>query len=311
VGERPFFVVGCPRSGTTLLKHMLEGHPRLAIPYESHFVVAQAPSSGPVGLARRPAPSVDTILAHPCVQRWDVAPEILRARVAAAAPTTYPDLVAAVFEAYAAAHEKPRWGDKTPGYVMHLPLLERMFPDAQFVHVVRDGREVAVSLAERPWGPASAIAGAFWWRTKAGRGVRDGRRLGRDRYCELRLEDLVDAPEEQLRRVCEFLGEEYTPAMLDYGDRVAGSDEEDDPEATIHLASGPTPGLRDWRTGRPPREAHAVESVCAPLLARLGYLPGTRTATGLAYAWAVRIRDLPGRVPVELRLRRSPAIRKV
>lgn len=306
--ERPFFVVGCPRSGTTLLKHMLDAHPRLAVPYESHFLVAQAPRRS---LRRRPEATVETILAHPAVRRWSVDPDAVRAQVAAIAPSDFASLARAVFEAYARAQSKPRWGDKTPGYVTHLPLLDRIFPDALFVHVIRDGREVAVSLAERPWGPRSAIAGAFWWRTKTGAGVRDGRPLPPSRYLEVRHEDLVATPEAALRRICRFLGEEYWPSMHEYGAGVALAEEPGDPAGTAHLSKPPTAGLRDWKAGRSERETAAIESVCAPLLDRLGYGPAPRRAAALAFAWAVRLRDLPGRVPVEARLRLRPTMRRV
>jgi hypothetical protein len=216
-----------------------------------------------------------------------------------------------VFAAYAESRGKPRWGDKTPGYVTHLPQLSRLFPDAQFVHVVRDGRAVAVSLGERPWGPASAIAGAFWWRTKAGRGRRDGRALPSDRYLEVRHEDLLADPAAELARVCAFLGAEYSPEMLEYRDRVELADEPDDPAGTRHLRKEPTAGLRDWTAGRSPREVDAIGSVCAPLLREFGYEAPRRTARGLAWAWAVRVRDFPSRIPVELKRRWRPDERKV
>jgi hypothetical protein len=262
-------------------------------------------------LRRQPPATIDTILAHPSVARWDVDPDEVRAHVAAVRPTTYADLVRAVFSAYAASRGKPRWGDKTPGYVTHLPQLRALFPDAKFVHVVRDGRAVAVSLGERPWGPASAIAGAFWWRTKAGRGRRDGLALPSDRYLEVRHEDLLADPAAELARVCAFLGEEYSPAMLEYRDRVELADEPDDPAGTRHLRKEPTPGLRDWTAGRSPREVDAIDSVCAPLLREFGYEAPRRTARGLAWAWAVRVRDFPSRIPVELRRRWKPVERKV
>jgi hypothetical protein len=300
-GERPFFVVGCPRSGTTLLKSMLDAHPRLAIPYESHFLVGQGPHQR--WWRRKPVATVDTILAHPCVRRWNLDPARARAAVAAAHPESFSELSATLFDLYAADRGKQRWGDKTPGYVTYIPVIDRLFPTAQFIHIVRDGREVAVSLSERGWGPASPIAGAFWWRRKTQAGLRAGRALAPGRYLEVHLEDLVGDPEGELRRICAFLDEDYAPQMLDYPDRVEAPWE--DPAATAHLNKAPTANLRDWRTGRTPVEREAIDSVCAPLLAELGYERVARSARGIAYAYAIRLRDLPGRIPVEIRLRRS------
>lgn len=290
-GERsePFFIVGCPRSGTTLLRLMVDGHSRLAVPPESHFIVAL---STPRRLRRvlRPA-TVDDVLPYLSARDWDVSHDDVRAAVAQAAPRSYAALVATVFSTYAAARGKPRWGDKTPRYVDHLARLAELFPDARFIHLIRDGREVAASLAERRWGPQSAVLNAFVWRRAIHRGRGAARGLG-GRYMEVRYEDLVADAEAQLRRICDFLGEAYEPEMLAYssGDRagrVAGS------TGSSHLAKPPTAGLRDWRAGLTPLEQRGVEAVCREALARLGYPLAVASPTGAAYAWA----SLAARVP--------------
>src|SRR4051794_27962840 len=125
------FVVGCSRSGTTLLRALLDAHPLLAVPPESHFAVA---------------PRLRRLGRDPWFRLWGIEPPDLRGLDVA-------DAVRAVFAAYAAAQGKPRYADKTPHYVSHLPLLAERFPEARFVHVVRDGRDVALSLLEVPWGP--------------------------------------------------------------------------------------------------------------------------------------------------------------
>src|SRR5205807_5792933 len=95
---------------------------------------------------------------------WSLPADTIRKFVARRSPANYPELVDAVFAAFAQSQGKPRWGDKTPNNVLHLPLLSRLFPDAQFVHIVRDGREVAASLAEQSWWRSSAGEAARWWR---------------------------------------------------------------------------------------------------------------------------------------------------
>jgi Sulfotransferase family len=301
---RPFFIVGSPRSGTTLLRQMLDGHPRLAIPDESHFVVGLAPR----WWRRRRAVTVDDVLAHPRVARWDVPPDELRAGAAVTDDAGFAEVVGAVFGAYASAHGKARWGDKTPGYVTHLPFLADLFPDSQFVHVLRDGREVAASLADWSWGPPSAVSGAFWWVHKVQAGRRAGRRLPADRYLEVRLEDLIADPEATLREVCRFLGEEYDPALLDYPDRVAAAGP--GPAQERHLVAPPTPGLRAWRDGLPNRAQEAVEQVCRRTLADLGYPVPPRRRQAWPYAVAVRARDLVVTAPAALRARLSPETRE-
>lgn len=302
---RPFFIIGSPRSGTTLLRYMLQMHPRIAIPRESHFVVGLAPRRI---LWKRPhRASVDDILDHHWVRTWDFDRDVARRYVEQISPQTYPELVSAVFTAYAAAHDKERWGDKTPGFASHVPLLAGMFGDAQFIHVIRDGRETAASLAERAFGPRTAIAGAFWWRRRVRRARVTGRKLGSDRYYELRLEDLIAAPELSLREVCEFLGEDYTPEMLDYWKRAQqrglGGD------AVMHLTKPPTPGLRDWKRGLTPLEQRGVEAVCYRTLREFGYASGRWTLSGHIYAWIVWLQDLARSGPRALRARLSPTTR--
>ena len=222
------------------------------MPPESHFIPRLAPRN-------RDTPfDLERILEHPQIRSWDVDADKVRATAAEQHATSFAEAVDALFTTYARQEGKPRWGDKTPGYVEHLPQLASLFPTATFVHVIRDGREVATSLAELPWGPASPIAGAFWWRRKVRSGRRSGARLGRHRYHELRLEDLVRDPEGELRRLCAFIGEEFDPAMLDY---PQSADEwMRRPQETYmafthpHLTKPPTAGLRDWRRG-PQRSA--------------------------------------------------------
>jgi hypothetical protein len=305
VSDAPFFVVGCPRSGTTLLRVMLHSHPRLAVPPESHFIVGLAPR--PLRIRHRRPVTVDDIISHEKFREWDVDPAVVRAQVEAEQPADFAALIDAVFKAYAAAHGKERWGDKTPGYVSYMPMLARLFPDARFVHIVRDGREAAVSMAEWRWGPRTAIAGAFWWRRKVAVGRRDGRRLGATRYHELRYEDLVADPEKQLRSVCAFLGETYAPEMLEYPDRMARTPLKRQEE---HLTRPPTAGLRDWRAGRSPLEQRAIETVCRRRLADFGYPTSTRRSpVALAYAWLVRAAELARTGPAALRVRLSPQTR--
>ena len=307
VTAAPFFVVGCARSGTTLLRLMLDSHPRLAVPPESHFIPRLAPSD-----LNRPF-DVERILEHPQVRLWDVDGDDVRATAAELHATTYAQQVDALFTTYARSEGKLRWADKTPGYVEHLPQLAALFPTARFVHLIRDGREVATSLAEWPWGPASPIAGAFWWRRKVRAGRRAGALLGPERYLELRLEDLVHDPEGELRRLCAFISEEFDAAMLDYP-RTAEEWMRRPQETYMafthpHLTKPPTAGLRDWRRGLSGSDQEAIEAACAPLLRELGYATTTTRRVALVRAYRLRyqsaLRTLHRDIAARLRPRTS------
>ena len=266
LSRAPFFIVGCPRSGTTLLRR---------------------------------TDDLEAILAYSTFPRMNLEPEEVRRRVREAAPRDYAALVRLVMGMYAEQQGKPRWGDKTPRYVDHVALLARWLPDALFVHVIRDGRDVAASLRESSGSPIASAA--LFWRRRVELGRRAGSRLGPSRYLETRLEDLVAAPEAELTRICRHLGEEFHPSMLTGGrelDAAALSYRE------RHLRSPPTPGLRDWRAGLTAVEQRQAEEVCRPLLLRLGYPVGGRPSRAVAVgAHATRAVDVVSRAPAFVRRR--------
>jgi hypothetical protein len=184
------------------------------------------------------------------------------------------EAIGAVFEVYAEHEGKPRWGDKTPLYMQHLPLLEHLFPDAIWIHLVRDGRDAALSFLELPAGfsgktwaqPRTAAQFAARWRTE----ILSARRLGAhvdDRYLELRYEDLVTEPERELRRICERAGLQWEPTMLDH---TGVSKVAEMPEHR-NIALPPTAGLRDWRSQMKREDALAFEQVAGDVLQNAGY----------------------------------------
>jgi hypothetical protein len=311
VREAPFFVVGAARSGTTLLRVMLDGHSRLALPEESDFVVTLLARR--LRLRHRPGPALEAILRNPRFKLWALDPVFTRAAVVAHGPADFPDVVRAVFSIYARSQGKARWGDKTPDYVLHMGRLARLFPDARFLHVIRDGREVAVACADYGWVP-TPVSGAYGWRRRVARGERAGRRLGPDRYLKVHLEQLIAAPEAVLARICEFLDERYEPAMLDYPATVESRypRKASSPQHR-HLVRPPTEGLRDWRAGLSPRRQRQVEAACGRWLGHLGYSRvWSPTARSQAQAFVIRLRDTARfSVPHRARLWLHPTERRV
>jgi len=266
----PLLLLGVRRSGTTLLRVMLDRHSQLAVPDESYFVPQ---------LARRhrgavdPAAFLDDLRRLPTLREWGVSPDHVAPRLRAG--MSVGEAIGAVYATYAAGRGKERWGDKTPMYMEHLPLLERLWPDARYVHLIRDGRDAAASFLSMPEGlvtrtwahPRSAADFACQWHreVRAARGL--GGRVGPARYLELRYEELVRRPDDELRRICELASLPYEDAMLDYVGKV-------DLSAKPHqqsLAKPPTPGLRNWRDDLSRADALAFEEVAGDLLAELGY----------------------------------------
>lgn len=210
------FIVGAPRSGTTLLRLMCDAHPELCIPPETGFLPAAA---GLRGRGERLRQSFFEVVTG--THTWEDA-NIPRAQFAAALREVEPFTVAeglrAFYRTYAARFGKSRWGDKTPLYCLHMDLVEGLLPEARFVHLIRDGRDVALSLRGLWFSPGDSVEElARHWHAW----VREARRLGRRRcyYMEVRYEDLIaDAPA-VLRRICDFAGLDYDPAMERYYER--------------------------------------------------------------------------------------------
>jgi hypothetical protein len=265
----PLIILGVGRSGTTLLRVMLDRHSELAIPYETFFVPQLAHRHG-----RRPQLDafLDDLGRLRTLYDWGIRPEDVGPRLREGMTTS--EAIATIFETYAERHGKPRWGDKTPLYMQQLPLLERLFPDATWVHLVRDGRDAALSFLELPEGfsgktwalPRTVPQFAARWRSE----ILPARRLGRHaggRYLELRYEDLVAEPEGELHRICEHGSLPWEPGMLDHT-RV--SDAANMPEHR-NLAQPPTPGLRDWRSQMSREDALGFEQVAGDVLRSSGY----------------------------------------
>jgi LPS sulfotransferase NodH len=284
VAGPPVIVLGVSRSGTTLLKEMLDAGSTLAIPSESYFIPQLWDRHG----AR---PRTEAILEDlgrlARVREWGVAVDEVRGRLPADA--SFAAVIEAVYGSYAAARGKERFGDKTPTYMQHLELLERVFPGAQYVHIVRDGRDAALSflaMRRRPrfnWARPRGVAGfACAWRREVMGARRLGQTLGPARYHELRYEDLVADPGRRLGEVCEFLGLDLEPAMLDYHRHVDAARLQDHPR----LAEPPTPGARRWQDQMRSTDVARFEAVAGDLLQELGYEQAGSRASPLARARA-------------------------
>jgi hypothetical protein len=272
---------------------MLDRNPALAVPDESYFVPQ---------LARRHRGTVDVDAFLDDLRRlqtlveWGLSPDEVARRLHPGMRSG--EAIAAVFETYAAERGKSRWGDKTPLYMQYLPLLDGLFSAARYVHLVRDGRDAAVSfLSVAPgimtegWGhPRDAAGFACQWATEVRAARALGARVGHDRYLEVRYETLVAGPEAELRRICSFAALEYDDGMLAYVGRTDSARK----EHQQRLGEPPRVGVRDWRTEMAPTDVAAFERVAGDLLHELGYEATTgghdarRLAAYRAKTWAWR-----------------------
>lgn len=175
---------------------------------------------------------------------------------------------------HAELSERPcvRWGDKTPDNTFYLDAIRGVFPEAQFIHIVRDGCDVAYSYVDTGMFPTEREAAGAWLDM-----VRRGRLFCRsfpDCCLEVRYEEFVTRPEQIVRNVCGFLGVEYSPAMLDSGDVAATMG---DVSALEHHSKVRSPIRTDsigkGRRGFTGEQKKAVQKIIGSDLAELGYDP--------------------------------------
>lgn len=277
--QDPVFVVGCPRSGTALLRDLLRAHPRLSFPQESHFIPSFHRAFGDPRDEAGAIARAQILLGLSWVRRWDLG--LVPADFAAC--RSYAAIVERMYAAWLAREGKSRWGDKTPQYVREIPALAAIFPSARFVHIVRDGRDVALSLLRAPFGPENLGTAAVYWSALVRAGRRDGAALGAARYREIRYEDLLADPGTVLGSLLEFLGE----APLEGTPRIDRLERDERPAifGARSAARGAAAGVVSssdvvvanagkWRHDLDPRGRVLFESIAGDLLAELGYETG-------------------------------------
>src|SRR5262245_55993523 len=200
-----------------MLQLMLHAHPRIAIPPENRFVLAAVRRRRSWGDLRDPANRrrFAEWLTHD--KRTNFADLELDADVVIQeivdGATTLGSAMGIVFRAYARRFGRPRWGDKRPAYLLNLDVLLRMFPDAQVIHIIRDGRDCVASMNETPWHRGGVRKAVALWCQGMDAGWRAARTLPPDAYHELYYERLVADPVGEMEAICRFLDEEYVPGM--------------------------------------------------------------------------------------------------
>jgi ABC-type multidrug transport system fused ATPase/permease subunit len=264
----PFvFLVGCPGSGVSLIKQMIERHPMLAVADDTNFIPTVLKDSG----AKSDVPLTDDL-----VDRSRTFPNFDRLGLdnvevykAGGMSETYSEFVTNLYNIFARKQDKELVAVKAPVYCRDIRLLNDLFPWARYIHVVRDGRDVAMSVLERATRLKEAIAAtnvetvpigasALWWKTMVETARRDGNRLGAPFYLEVRFEDLVDQPETVIQRIASFLEMSDTSSMTA-------------PMLGFASLDSVSNGFQDWRSQMRRNDVALFEALAGELLASLGY----------------------------------------
>ena len=214
-------VVGAARSGTTLLRFMLDSHSELAIPPETGFLPELVKIDPAVKnwhetvlqcLSQTPRES-------PTWPDFQISVEEMRLALAGVPHGNAGEAARQFYRLYAKRFGKKRFGDKTPAYCRSMQAIEMLLPEAAFIHLIRDGRDVACSLRPLWFSPGQD------WKVLAQRwcdDVNQARQAGRNckRYLEIHYEALLESPELTLRKICEHVKLRFEPAMLNYFERA-------------------------------------------------------------------------------------------
>ncbi len=289
------FIVGHGRSGTTLLRLMLDAHPALAIPPETQFIPQLIDAS------KRPGSPAENVISELVNHRrfgdFGFTAEEIRENFGKLEPFSITEALRYFYRTYAERQGKPRWGDKSPGYGWTMHRVDRVVPEARFIHLIRDGRDVTLSLLAKHEDAPPPKRQARHWRGR----VKKTRKMGQvvRHYTELRYEDLITDPEPQLRRICDFIRLDFDPAMLRYYERAEErmSEIKRDMDPGTELTSNRRRGVVTaerrvgihkltaepprtdrigvWRTEMKPEDLEVFEREAGPLLAELGYELGS------------------------------------
>jgi hypothetical protein len=298
--EAPIFIVGASRSGTTLLKNLLNRHPRISICGETHFhhyVYQRRRAFGDLSDPKNRKRVVDEYLALKRL-RFVSDRAALREKLLLEG-TSYQAMFTSFVKYHADSQGKVRWGEKTPQHALFSETLCDWYPQGTILHMIRDPRDVVASMQRMKWAADSVVQNARKW-LKCNLAVE--RCSHRPQYMAVRYETLVSQPEQELARICERLGEEYLPSMLEPQEDTVSPPPR--PWSVRAQQAITTDRMNEWRETLTEEEVSQIEWVIGPQMETFGYEraldPPSRLtiARGVGFALfdtvCTRLTQLPG-----------------
>jgi Sulfotransferase family len=276
----PVFIVGAPRSGTTLLRRILNRHPALAVCEEIRFfeeIYARRSAFGALDTLDGRERFVRQLLLTARVRQQGSDLEKLRGQLMEQG-TGYREVFRCILQFYADSQGKSRCGDKSPMNAFVTETLCEWYPGAPIIHLVRDPRDVVASLQRMSWAPKSIVNNAFFW-VRFNQGAE--RSQHRPEYLRVHYERLVEDPERELIRICSHIGEDYCDSLL--------TAESFAPYSWPRSASGAVTRERlgTWREQLTPQQVSVVEWITEARLAAYGYSPSAGSLSVLAAVRAI------------------------
>ena len=271
---RPVFVVGCPRSGTTLLQRMLDAHPRMAVAPETFFVRHFWNERDRYGDLSKDAVLdrlVDDLESSSAFQQMGLDDDAFRKAVHRT-DRGWPDVFRLLLLQYAEKRGVRRVGEKTPNHVLYISMLRKWFPKAKFVHLVRDPRAVVNSWRSVPWSSGYRWRDAEVWVEYVRAGREAETRFGSARVQSFHFETLVRSPRTELQAVCSFLGLSFHEQMLAFHRQDSTAiDVEREPWKEHTTDPVDASAANRWRQELPHSAQAQVEAIAAPEMAQWDY----------------------------------------
>lgn len=258
-------IVGSGRSGTTYLQAVLCRALGIAYGPEPKFVVPylrKIDRFGDLDQKKNLRHLVETICREPYfeyVEKWHkfkLTPEEILNEVK---EPTYKGVLFAIFQSFANHRAMSRLGYKDPNDVWYISEIAELFPSARFIHILRDGRDVATSMLKFIWGPTNLYAGSREWALATRKGIDDGQALGDSRYFEMRYEDLITKPQDVVPGLAKFIegGGPYEATSAAILEDV--------------LQTSNTDALYAWKHRFDQRQRYLCEAAAKPILDECGY----------------------------------------
>lgn len=276
----PFFIIGTERSGSNLLRLILNAHSGIAVPHPPHILKFFSPleeSYGDLGQASAMQALVTDVLAllDAHIYPWDkvIDPQkIIQTIHATPLPQTLVGVFFSLYDEYLRQSTKRRWGCKSTFVIHHVERVLAACPAAKFIVLVRDPRDVAVSSRHSIFNPFHPYFTAKLWREQQLEGLKWLSSERSDNFHLVRYEDLIERPQETVLAICRFLGEAYEPGMLEYY-RSSSAQKSRSLSSSWQNLGGPIQGANrnKFKQGLSPQEIRIVEGVTGDLMARFGY----------------------------------------
>ncbi|HAT35793.1 MAG TPA: hypothetical protein DCS82_08760 [Rhodospirillaceae bacterium] len=272
--QKPIFIVSSPRSGSTLLRLILDAHPNIAVPSPAwiyEFVYPFLYSYGDLSDETNFRELAHDMIDMPTIKEWMVDFTVDEVVEKCAEPS-FKEAYAYLHEKDAAAKGKVRWGEKSPRNGYWIEEIKSDFPDAQFVHIIRDGRDMAIDISQsQSMRPCSVLMGVHFWKHYVSGITTDLAKLDAGDAFTIKYESLCADPGTELKNLCDFLGEDFDETMLRHNETPSTKK-----WAAIgnHKATGApisTDYCEMYKTRLKGTDAQVLESVIGDLLQQYDY----------------------------------------